>query len=112
MPARICATFSGLWNERPGTIVDEVWDVTHRGARLRLAFDPVSNAFTGRVENRAALTLCAVRVEVHLSTGIELGPTGRTDLPAGRAMEVRLPAKGEAFEAWTAHPETSRCATK
>ncbi len=87
----------------------DVWDAIRRGARLVLAFDPVSNAFTGRVENMTDSMLCAVRVEVHLSNGTELGPTERTDLPAGQSIEVQLPTGGDRFDTWTAHPEISRC---
>ena len=89
--------------------IEDTWDVTRRGAKLVLAFDPASNAFVGTVENTTDQTLCAVRVEVHLSTGTELGPTERTDLPSGETTVVKLPTSGEAFETWTAHPETSAC---
>jgi len=74
-----------------------------------LKFDAASNAFVGTVENTTTDTLCAVRVEVQLSTGTELGPTPRTDLPAGEKTEVRLATEGEAFDTWTAHPELSAC---
>ncbi len=87
----------------------ETWDKTRRGARLVLSFDPAANAFVGTVENTTQQTLCAVRVEVHLSTGTELGPTERTDLPSGATTHVELPTEGEAFDTWTAHPEVSRC---
>ena len=87
----------------------ETWDVVRRGARLVMSFDSGANAFVGTVENTTEQTLCAIRVEVHLSTGTELGPTARTDLPAGRTTSVRLPTEGEAFDAWTAHPEMSPC---
>lgn len=87
----------------------DTWDVTRRGARLVLTFDPASGTFEGTVRNTTESTLCAVRVEVHLSTGTELGPTSRTDIPAGQAVNVELSAEGEAFDAWTAHPEASRC---
>ena len=87
----------------------DTWDTTRRGARLVLAFDPASGAFVGSVQNTTSARLCAVRVEVHLSTGTELGPTERTDVDPGQTIEVRLPASGEAFDAWTAHPELSPC---
>ncbi len=74
-----------------------------------LSFDPASNAFVGTVENTTRQTLCAVRVEVHLSTGTELGPTQRTDLRPGEKTVVELPTAGEAFGTWTAHPEVSPC---
>jgi hypothetical protein len=88
---------------------DDTWDKTRGGARLTLRFDPASNAFVGTVENTAEATLCAVRVEVHLSSGTELGPTERTDLRAGEQTAVELATEGEAFESWTAHPEVSPC---
>ena len=88
---------------------EDTWDATRRGARLVLAFDPASDAFVGSVQNTTSARLCAVRVEVHLSTGTELGPTERTDVDPGQTIEVRLPASGEAFETWTTHPELSPC---
>jgi hypothetical protein len=87
----------------------DTWDVTRRGARLVLAFDPASGAFKGKVLNTTESTLCAVRVEVHLSTGAELGPTPRTDVPAGQTIGIKLSTDGEEFESWTAHPEVSGC---
>jgi hypothetical protein len=87
----------------------ETWDAVRRGARLVLKFDPASNAFVGTVENTTAGTLCSVRVEVHLSTGTELGPTPRTDVPSGQKTDVTLATGGEAFDTWTAHPEVSAC---
>ena len=87
----------------------ETWDATRRGARLILSFDAPQGAFVGTVGNTTQQTLCAVRVEVHLSTGTELGPTERTDLPPGESAAVALPAEGESFDAWTAHPEMSAC---
>ncbi len=88
---------------------EDTWDATRNGARLVLSFDPASKAFVGTVENTTRQTLCAVRVEVHLSTGTELGPTERTDLPSGETTVVELPTAGEVFDTWTAHPEVSPC---
>jgi len=88
---------------------DETWDVVRRGARLVMSFDSQAGAFVGTVENTTEARLCAILVEVHLSTGTELGPTARTDLPAGETTSVTLSTEGEAFESWTAHPEMSPC---
>ncbi len=88
---------------------EDTWDATRNGARLVLSFDSESNAFVGTVENTTPQTLCAVRVEVHLSTGTELGPTERTDLLSGETTVVELPTVGEVFDTWTAHPEVSPC---
>ena len=95
---------SGVYIARADT-----WDVVRRGARLVLAYNEASNAFVGTVENTTESTMCAVRVEVHLSSGTELGPTTRTDVPAGQSIEVELPAGSDAFDSWTAHPELSSC---
>jgi len=87
----------------------ETWDVVRRGAHLVMTFDPASSTFVGTVENTTAERLCEVRVEIHLSTGTELGPTTRIDLTTGQTTAVRLPTEGEAFESWTAHPEMTPC---
>ncbi len=102
---------SGKEGEEAGERIGrhDTWDATRRGARLVLSFDPAVNAFVGTVENTTRQTLCAIRVEVHLSTGTELGPTGRTDLPAGETTAVELPTGGRFFNKWTAHPEMSPC---
>lgn len=85
------------------------WDATRRGIRLRLRFDSERDAFVGTVENATQATACAVRVEVHLVNGPELGPTERRDLAPGESTAVQLPADGNSFEQWTAHPEVSAC---
>jgi len=87
----------------------ETWDVVRNGARLVMSFNAEAGAFVGTVENTTEGRLCAIRVEVHLSTGTELGPTARVDLPAGQTTQVRLSTEGEAFESFTAHPEMSPC---
>ena len=88
---------------------DATWDNTRRGMRLVLALDASSNAFVGTVENTTQAQICAVRVEVHLSGGPELGPTNSTDLPPGESVSVELPAGSNTVETWTAHPESSAC---
>jgi len=87
----------------------ETWDQTRRGARLVLKFDAERNAFVGTVENTTNATVCAVRVEVHLDTPMELGPTPRTDVEAGGKIDVELSTEGNSFQTWTAHPEVSSC---
>lgn len=88
---------------------DATWDATRRGLRLRLSFDSPSGAFAGTVANTTRETVCAARVEVHLSGGIELGPTDRTDLAPGASVPVELSAGEHDFDEWTAHPEQSSC---
>ena len=83
----------------------ETYDMTRRGARLILNFDPMTNLFNGTVENTTNTTLNRVRVEIHLSNGTELGPTKPTDIPAGKKIDIILDAAGEAFDTFSAHPE-------
>ncbi len=54
---------------------NETFDETRGGARLIMNYDAAGNAFTGTVENTTNNTLTNVRIEVHLSNGVELGPT-------------------------------------
>jgi hypothetical protein len=85
--------------------LDETYDQVRNGARLVLAFDAESNSFEGHVENTTDGILKQVRVEVHLSNGVELGPTTPTDLVPGESIELTLKATTSSFDGWTAHPE-------
>ena len=80
---------------------------SHRaGAQLVLSYDSATNAFTGTVENTTkATTLRRVRVEVHLSNGIKLGPTTPVDLAPGQVVAITLPASSQPFTFWSAYPE-------
>jgi hypothetical protein len=85
--------------------LDESYDQVRNGARLILAFDASSNTFKGHVENTTDGILKKVRVEVHLSNGVELGPTTPSDLDPGESMPVTLTTTSDDFDGWTAHPE-------
>ncbi len=93
--------------EESGTrlTLNETFDEVRAGARLILSYDSTANAFTGTVENTTSAKLNRVRVEVHLSNGTELGPTTPTDLAPGQVADVVLPATGQSFTSWSAHPE-------
>ena len=86
----------------------ETYDHTRNGARLILAYSTGDNTFTGSVENTTNTTLTRVRIEVHLSNGIELGPTTPGDLGAGQSRQITLAASDEPFETWSAHPEVGQ----
>ncbi len=78
----------------------------HRdGAQLVLSYDLGTNAFTGTVENTTKATLRKVRVEVHLSNGIKLGPTTPVDLAPSQVVAITLPASSQSFTFWSAYPE-------
>jgi hypothetical protein len=85
--------------------LNETYDQVRYGARLTLTYDAQSNSFKGFVENITNATLKQVKVEVHLSNGVELGPTRPTDIAPGKKIEVALVATSKDFDAWTAHPE-------
>ncbi len=87
------------------------WDDVRLGIRLRLRYDEGQHAFHGTAENTTDSKVCAVRVEVHLQRGGELGPTDPRDLDPGESVGIRLDTR-DRFEYWTAHPETSACPAK
>jgi hypothetical protein len=85
--------------------LDDIYDEVRAGARLIVSYDRGSNTFTGTVENVTSGTLMRVRVEVHLSNGIELGPTTPVELSPSEVAGVTLEASGKPFATWSAHPE-------
>ena len=98
---------SGGGEEGGGTMLapDETYDTVRAGARLIMRYDAPSNSFTGTVENTTNNVLTRVRIEVHLSNGVELGPTTPQDLAPGEGIAVALPATPEPFTGWTPHAE-------
>jgi len=85
--------------------LNDTYDTVRRGSRLIMNYDAQSNSFVGTVENTTSSTLQQVRVEVHLSNGVELGPTTPTDLAPGEKMDVTLSATTQEFTGWTPHAE-------
>ena len=98
---------SGESGEESGAqfALGDTFDEVRAGARLVLSYDTAANAFKGTVENTTGAALSRVRIEVHLSNGIELGPTTPVDLAPGQVVEVTLPAGSQPFASWSAHPE-------
>lgn len=84
---------------------DQTYEQERAGSLLMLAYDEETNSFTGTVENVSQGPLSRVRVEVHLSNGVELGPTTPADLAPGESRPVSLQAPDEPFETWSAHAE-------
>ncbi|MDE0084170.1 MAG: hypothetical protein OXU23_00545 [Candidatus Poribacteria bacterium] len=85
--------------------LDETYDYNRNGAHLIISYDAATNSFKGTVKNTTNGTLTQVRVEVHLSNGVELGPTTPVDLAPSEQIPVELMAEGPTFDMWTAHPE-------
>ena len=82
-----------------------VYDVVKKGIHLFLKYDAENNSFVGTVENTTNELIRKVRVEVHLSNGIELGPTTPTDLKPGDKISIKLVASEKEFETWSTHAE-------
>ena len=78
---------------------------TREGVVLVIAYDSASDAFIGTVRNSNDRTVQHVRVEVHLSNGVELGPTPRVDLTAGETRTVDLSAESQSFTGFSVHVE-------
>ena len=85
---------------------------TRKGVRLDLRYDAATQTFRGSATNITGATIPRVRVEVHLSNGVELGPTKTTNLAPGQTVAVTLPATGQAFAKWGAHAESDGPALK
>ena len=84
----------------------DTYDHARKGVRLVLAFHNASSSFIGSVENVTDKTIKKVRVAVHLSNGVELGPTESKDLAPGEKSGVKIEAAGHVFEWWTTHAES------
>lgn len=93
--------------EESGTqlTLTETYDTVRKGVRLIMNYNAQTNTFEGTVENTTGETLQQVRVEVHLSNGVELGPTPSIDLAPGEKRDVQLTATGKDFNGWTPHAE-------
>ena len=98
---------TGDEGEESGTelSLNDTYDQVRNGIRLVLTYSASRNSFDGTVENTTNEPVGRVRVEVHLSNGLELGPTTPVDLVAGAQEEVTLPATNREFDGWTAHAE-------
>ena len=84
----------------------EMYDAVRLGARLILEMDA---AFVGYVKNTTTGTLQNVRVEVHLSNGIELGPVVIGDLAPEEMRDMEVMAMRDElmapFTGWTPHAD-------
>ena len=76
------------------------------GVELVMNYDSSRKLFTGTVTNTTSATVTRVRVEIHLSNGVELGPTPNVDLAAGETKSVALDASSQSnFDRFSMHVE-------
>ena len=85
--------------------ISETATEVRAGVRLIISYNSAQQVFSGTVENTTNATVTQVRVEVHLSNGVELGPTPRVNLAAGETKSVELDARGQTFTHYSVHVE-------
>ncbi|MFC1729412.1 hypothetical protein ACFL6I_03655 [candidate division KSB1 bacterium] len=85
--------------------LSETCEEVRKGVQLHLIYDQSTSTFIGTIKNTSNETAKSVRIEVHLSNKVELGPTTPVDLAPGIESDVNLSAEGQSFEWWTAHAE-------
>ena len=98
---------TGEGGEESGTqlALDETYDTVRLGVRLVISYNAANSMFEGTIENTTNATIDQVRVEIHLSNGVELGPTPNVSLAAGEKQSVTLDASGQNFTGWSPHAE-------
>lgn len=83
----------------------QTYNEVNHGVKLILKYDKASSSFKGTMENTTKKTAEKARVEIHLSNGVELGPTKAVNIKPGKKVDVKLSARGQKFETWSAHAE-------
>lgn len=84
---------------------NQTYNVLKKGVRLILKYNKHAQAFIGTIENKTPKIVRRARVEVHLSNGIELGPTNPKDLKPNQIISIKLSAKNQNFITWNTHAE-------
>lgn len=75
------------------------------GVESVIRFDSARRVFAGTVRNGTDATVRQVRVEVHLSSGVELGPAPSVDLRPRQSAPVELRAGSREFNKFSTHVE-------
>ena len=75
------------------------------GIELTISYSRTGQEFTGTIRNTTNQAVRQVRVEVHLSNGVELGPTPNVDLAPRQVRLVELDASSQTFTGFSAHVE-------
>ena len=86
--------------------IKESYEGVRRGVHMTLIYNAEKDAFVGVVKNITKEVIPHVRVEVHLSNGVELGPTPRADLAPGKSRNIVLSVEGNKFKSWSTHAES------
>lgn len=86
--------------------IKETYSGVRRGVQMTLKYNAKKGGFVGKVKNVTTKTIKDVRVEVHLSNGVELGPTQRADLAPRQTRAIFLSTEGNKFKSWSTHAES------
>lgn len=82
------------------------------GVELVIKYDSSRKEFVGTVTNTTNATVTMVRVEIHLSNCVELGPTPNVDLAPGESRTVTLDARSQSnFDSYSVHVEIGSSST-
>ena len=84
---------------------NETYNINLAGVKIILDYDPADNSFKGYIENTTQNIINRVRVGIHLSNDVELGPTLAANLMPGERKDIRLSAKNFVFDCWIVHPK-------
>lgn len=84
---------------------EQTYNEVKKGVKLVLKYDEASSQFVGVITNKSKKVVERARMEVHLSNGVELGPTKPVNLKPGAETKVSLSAKGQKFTTWSTHAE-------
>ena len=76
------------------------------GVELVMNYDSSRKEFVGTVTNTTTATVTQVRVEIHLSNNVELGPTPNVNLAPRESKSVTLDARAQSnFNGFSVHVE-------
>ena len=76
------------------------------GVELVMDYDSAQKEFVGTITNTTTATVTKVRVEIHLSNNVELGPTPNVNLAPGESKSVTLDASFQSsFNSFSVHVE-------
>ena len=98
---------TGSKDNETGSVLNpnETYNMNLAGVNIYLDYDPEANLFNGYIENTTENIITRVGIRIHLSSGVELGPTPAVDLMPGERKELSLSAKNFEFESWSVYPE-------
>lgn len=85
--------------------IHQEYNEVSKGIHLVLSFDVEESVFIGTLENVSEQLLDRVRVEIHLSNGVDLGPTTLVNLKPREKREINLSAGENSFRSWSIHAE-------